>query len=316
MRLRDLIHSRLLALACILFLLLVLTACGEGGSETNVPGPAPDSCGAAQILENGACRTFANRLDERIATPFTANGQPVSLEVVLFRPLQPGPYPTLVFHHGSTGNGSDPSLFGQTWVHKALAAWFVDRGWLVAFPQRRGRGSSDGLYDEGFRPDRSGYSCEAAAALAGAAHALDDTDAITDWLLQRPDVDPARLLAGGQSRGGVLAIAHQARRPGIFRGVINFVGGWLGEGCGDFASVNRSLFVDGAAAMTPSLWLYARNDSFYSVAHGRSSFDAFIAAGGIGQFHELARAAGLEGHFLINDPPLWNAAMAAFIGPF
>jgi dienelactone hydrolase len=315
MRLRKLIHSRLLALACLLFLAWALAACGDGGGGPEPPAPA-DPCGPAGVPDGGACRTFALRLEDRIPTPFIEAGLPVELQVVLYRPLRTGPHPALLFHHGSTGDGSDPSLFAQTWVHRSLAAWFADRGWMVVFAQRRGRGQSGGRYDEGFRPDRSGYSCEAAVALAGAARALEDVNLAADWLLLRPDVDPARLLVGGQSRGGILAVAQLPQRPGRFRGAINFVGGWLGEGCGDFAAVNRTLFEDGAAGMAPALWLYARNDSFYGIGHSRGNFDAFVAAGGTGEFHEYSRAAGLEGHYLINDPPLWGAAVSAFMAAF
>ena len=136
---------------------------------------------------------------------------------------------------------------------------------MVAFPQRRGRGQSDGLYDEGFTLDRSGYSCEHDLALLGAAHALEDLDAITDWLRNRMDVDTTRLLVGGTSRGGILAVAHTAQRPDVYLAAINFVGGWIAEGCGDYRSINRTLFVNGAAFPGPSLWLYGEYDSFYGL---------------------------------------------------
>jgi dienelactone hydrolase len=241
------------------------------------------------------------------------DGEPVSLEVVLFKPEAQGRFPTVVFNHGSTGNGSDPSLFGLTFTSKAVARHFVERGWMVAFPQRRGRGRSDGLYDEGFRPDRGGYSCAQDVALAGAERALDDLDAVTDWLRGRADVDTTRMLVAGTSRGGILSIAHAARRPDVFRGAVNFVGGWLGEGCGDYRSVNRMLFEAGAAFAGATLWLYGLNDSFYGLEHSRSNFAAFTARGGIGEFHEFRRAPGLNGHFLVNDPALWAFTMDEYV---
>jgi dienelactone hydrolase len=311
---------KLPAATCLPFLIIALAACGGGdgggGGDPGLPPPVTDSCGSTAVLEDGACRTFALRIDERATTPFVEDGQPVSLEVVIFRPLADGRYPTLVFNHGSTGDGSDPSQFGLTFTSKAMAAWFVDRGWMVAFPQRRGRGRSDGLYDEGFEPDRSGYSCREDLALAGAERALDDVDAITDWMRNRTDVDTTRMFIGGTSRGGILSVAYVARRPEVYRAAINFVGGWLGEGCGDFQGVNRNLFVEGAGFAGTSLWLYAANDTFYSLDYSRSNYDAVTAAGGVGDFHEFTRAPGLNGHFLINDPVLWGAAMVDFISQF
>ena len=295
--------------------LIVLAACEGGGDgiAQQQPEPIDITCDSTSVLENGACRVVAERIDARATTPFTEDGDPVELEVVLFKPLQGERFPLLVVNHGSTGNGSDPSRFGDTFTHKPTVLHFVERGWMVAFPQRRGRGQSDGLYDEGFTANRSGYSCDATTALAGADRALDDLDAVTDWLRMRSDVDTTRMLVSGSSRGGILSVAYLARRPEVYRGAINFVGGWLGEGCGDFATVNRTLFVNGAAFPGRSLWIYAENDSFYSLAHSQSNFDAFSQAGGVGDFEVLQRDPGLNGHFIINDADRWAEAVDTYV---
>lgn len=315
---RNLISNRSLALACIIFVLLILAACGSGGGSgpTTISEPVRESCDLTSVPENGACRTFAAMAIEQAPTPFIQHGESISLEVVLFKPLYEDRYPTIVFHHGSTGNGSDPSRFGVTFTSKSIAQYFVERGWMVAFPQRRGRGESGGLYDEGFNPDRSGYSCQKDLALGGAAHALEDLDVITDWIRNRADVDATRMFVGGTSRGGILSVAHAAQRPDVYLGAINFVGGWISEGCGDYRPINRTLFVDGAAFPGPSLWLYGDNDSFYSLSYSRTNFDAFTMAGGLGTLLELTRAPGLNGHFVINDPELWEPAMDEFLAQY
>jgi dienelactone hydrolase len=304
-------NKRFLGLAA---LLLALSAC-EGGSDgvTRQPEPVDPICDSTSVLENGECRVFAERIDARAETPFVEDSEPVELEVVLFKPLEGERFPLLVVNHGSTGNGSDPSRFGETFVHKPTTLHFVERGWMVAYPQRRGRGQSDGLYDEGFTPNRSGYSCDATLALAGADRALDDLDAATDWLRMRADVDTTRMLVSGTSRGGILSIAYLARRPEVYLGAINFVGGWLGEGCGDFATVNRTLFVGGAAFPGRSLWIYAENDSFYSLDHSRTNFDAFSRAGGVGDLEILRRESGRNGHFIINDAERWGSVVDAYV---
>lgn len=303
--------KRIAAMAAVV---LLLAGCGGSGSSDPGPEPIIANCNSTSYLINGACEPFAERLDERAATPFFEDGAPVELEVVLFKPLGSiGPLPTVMFNHGSTGDGSDPSLFGQTVIIKSISKFFVDRGWMVAFPQRRGRGQSDGLYDEGFAPDRSGYSCNRDIALAGADRALDDLDAAVDWLRQRSDVDTTNMLVSGVSRGGILSVAHAAKRPDVYRGAINFVGGWIAEGCGDFADINRTLFVAAAAWPGTSTWLYGENDSFYSISHSRSNFDAFTAAGGMGEFHVFQRESGLNGHFVINDLELWEATVDAYL---
>jgi dienelactone hydrolase len=284
------------------------------GSRTLDQRTLQGACVSATAWDGSGCRSFATRSVVRALTPFVENGIEVELEVVLFTPPGPGPFPAVMFNHGSTGDGSDPSLFTLTWTSESVAQFFAARGWLTAFPQRRGRGASDGLYNEGFTANRSGYSCEATIALAGATRALADLDAAVDYLRGRADVDSTRVLAAGWSRGGILAVAHVARRPEVYLGAVNFVGGWLGEGCGDYASVNRTLFVQGAAFQGPSIWLYATSDSFYSLDHSQANFTAFTTAGGQGTFEIFTRAAGLNGHFLVNDSALWGDELATWLG--
>jgi predicted acyl esterase len=96
-----------------------------------------------------------------ITTKLRENDKPVQLEVVIYKPPGDGPFPLLVVNHGSTGLGNNPALFTQTFSYPAFAEMFVKKGYMVAFPQRRGRGKSEGLYDEGFNVDRvQGYACD------------------------------------------------------------------------------------------------------------------------------------------------------------
>lgn len=271
------------------------------------------TCVSASAWDGSTCRAFAVRSVERAPTPFIESGRAVTLEVVIYRPLGPGPFPAVMFNHGSTGNGDDPSQFRITYTSEAIARFFADRGWLVAFPQRRGRGASDGLYDEGFTPDRSRYSCLAAPALAGFERALLDVDAAAEYLATRSDVDATRMLSAGTSRGGILAIVHAAERADLFDGAINFVGGWLGEGCQDSVVVNRATFARGGSFAGPTIWLYGDNDAFYSLSHSRANFDAFVAAGGSGSFRIYTRAPSFNGHFIVNDSSLWTEDLDIFV---
>lgn len=150
--------------------------------------------------------------------------------------------------------------------------------------------------------------------LAGAERALADIDAVTDWLIMRADVDTTQVILAGTSRGGILTIAFLSERPDVYRGGINFVGGWLGEGCPESTAVNQTLFERGSGFGGESLWIYADNDSFYSTAHSRANYDAFTQAGGVGDFLIFTRAAGLNGHFIINDAEVWGGAVDAYLG--
>lgn len=294
---------------------MAVAACGGGpvsASPVATPTPAP-SCSPASAWDGARCVAYAERIVERIPTPFVENGRTVTLEVVIYRPFTAGPYPAVLVHHGSTGNGSDPSLFTQTFTSETIARFFIERGFLVAFPQRRGRGASDGLYDEGFNSARTAYSCVQSIATAGFEHAVADLDAIVAWARSRPDVAPALLVNAGVSRGGVLAVTYAAERPGIFSGAVNFVGGWLGEGCSEGVLTNRALFTRAGRFDRETIWIYGENDSFYSMSHSRSNFEAFRAAGGRGSFHAFTRAPGLNGHLITNDPQSWTPVLDAFV---
>lgn len=253
------------------------------------------------------------RLEERVPTGFVEDGKAISLEIIIFKPTGAGPFPTVMFNHGSTGSGADPSRWGRTTTSESIAQFFNERGWLVAFPQRRGRGKSDGLYDEGFGLDRSRYSCSPPLSLPGLEHALEDVDAVVEYLKARVDVDSERMLLGGVSRGGILSIVHAGTRPDHFNGVINFVGGWIGEGCPDPEAINTVSFRRGAEFQKPTLWLYGENDSFYSMEHSRKNFEAFIDAGGQGTFHSYSLGPGENGHGLVGRPDLWEEVLASFV---
>jgi hypothetical protein len=62
-------------------------------------------------------------------------GAAITLEMIAYRPLDAtGPMPPVVFHHGSTGNGDDPGLFGPTYETRASPP--IDRA-TRARPLRR-----------------------------------------------------------------------------------------------------------------------------------------------------------------------------------
>lgn len=270
---------------------------------------------AVSLVFNAASCWAQERSTVRVPTPFVEGGAPVTLEMVIYKPEGTGPFPTVVFNHGSTGIGNNPVLFKDTWAPERLARWFTQRGWLVAFPQRRGRGQSDGLYDEGFTPGREHYSCDPPLALAGFDHALADIDAAVAWLQKDPAVDTMHMEIAGQSRGGILAIAYAGSHPGVFRGAINFVGGWMSDQCPNSTAdaINPVSFRRGAAFSRPTLWLYGEKDSFYAIAHSRKNFEAFTAAGGKGTFETYALESGLNGHMLIAQQGLWGPAVEAYL---
>jgi dienelactone hydrolase len=282
---------------------------GGGGSRASMT-----RVDLAALTKPDAVVEWTRGKSEFLETGLIEDGRPVRLEAVIFKPNGAGPFPLAVLNHGSTGGGRDPAVAKQTWFAADLADFLNERGWMVAFPQRRGRGKSDGLYDEGFSENRGlGYACDTERSLRGADRALSDVDAAIAALRRRPDVAPTTpVLIGGQSRGAVLAVAYAGLHPAQISGVINFVGGWLGENCSSASVVNRALFERGAHYGRSTIWLYGHGDPFYSIAHSRNNFAAFEKAGGQGSFFEFSSASG-PGHDVYRYPDLWSGPIGKYL---
>lgn len=243
----------------------------------------------------------------QLQTDLIEDGKAINLETVVFKPAGAGPFPLAVVNHGSTGAGTDTAAFTKTWSNPWFAEALNERGWMVAFPQRRGRGKSDGLYDEGFAAERSaGYTCEATRSLAGADRALEDIHAAVGALRQRADVNAVPILLAGNSRGGILSAAYAGLHPKQSHAVINFVGGWISDNCDSADEINQSLFTLAAKNKRETLWLYGKDDSFYSMQHSRKNFKVFQQAGGKGDFIETTVRGENNGHWIMSIPPLWQ----------
>jgi len=261
----------------------------------------------AALVKPDAVVTWSRGVSELLETDLLEDGHPIKLEAVIFKPPGSGPFPLAVFNHGSIGRTATPGVVKQTWVSLEVADFLNKLGWLVAFPQRRGRGKSDGLYEE----ERNSFG-DPAKGLAGADRALTDIDAIIAVLRRRPDVAPGAVLIGGQSRGGVLSVAYAGMRPEQTLGVINFVGGWFGEKYPGAELVNQTLFERGARYGRPTIWLYGQGDRYYSIGHSRKNFAAFENAGGLGKFIEFDMPNDV-GHNVIHYPKLWEGPLGDYL---
>jgi len=259
-----------------------------------------------------AILTGAAWAQEPRMVPVTIDGEQVRLEMRVYEPTAAGPAPTLVFNHGSTGRGTNPEVFTRPLDFPEVARFFVARGWAVVIPARRGRGGSEGRYDEGFWPNLSlGYACDPVLSVAGADRGLRDVEAAMNAILAMPFVDRTRVVIGGQSRGGVLSVAYAGRHAEQVKGVINFVGGWNGARCEHAATINQSIFVRGARYPRETIWLYGDDDPFYPLSHSRANFAAFQAVGGRGAFHELPPELG--GHYIWRRPDRWGPLVEDYL---
>ena len=222
------------------------------------------------------------------------------LEATLYRPNQTGRFPVVVFNHGSTGPGVTP--IDQTLKYPIVARYFVEKGFAFLVPMRRGRGKSEGSYHEG-------YQCGSEAR--GINLAVEDLDGLFTFLREQAWADTSKILIGGVSRGGILSVVYSGRRADMVKGVINFVGGWMGESC--FPDSNAGFFAEAAKKATfPMIWLYADNDNYYSTAAIKTYRAAFEKAGGKGPFH-LFKDIGGNGHYLSSKPLFWRPVLDEYL---
>jgi hypothetical protein len=110
----------------------------------------------------------------------------------------------------------------------------------------------------------------------------------------------------------VLSVVYAGLHPEQALGVVNFVGGWLDEGCPVSELVNQTLFERGAEYSRPTIWLYGGGDHFYSIAHSKKNFAAFEKAGGKGGFFEFDMPSDV-GHNVIHYPELWAGPVGDYL---
>ena len=231
--------------------------------------------------------------------------RPLRLEATLYRPARPDGAPLLIFNHGSTGNFQVSPKVTQRYPE--VAQFFVERGFTVLIPMRRGRGASEGDYLER-------YECENATLDAGVERALEDLDAVMAFAVVQPWFDSTRFVLGGMSRGGLLAVAHAARRGTTARGVLNFAGGWTAEFCERRIGFNARAFGQRKIpSQVPNLWLYAENDRNYGPTYIRAAHVAFVRAGGAAEL-TIFPPIPPDGHiFLPRTPAVWSDTVAAWL---
>jgi len=235
-----------------------------------------------------------------------AGGKRLSLEATLYRPAGGGPHPVVLFNHGSTGGGTVAA--SVTLRPTRQAPFFVERGFAVLAPMRRGRGASEGVSAE--------YegTCDPQILAPGLARGIEDVDAAMTYVRAQPWADAGRVVIAGQSPGGILSVAYAAHRPGAVRAAINFAGGWTRDGCDEGGhGFNQATFsAAGGRARVPMLWLYAEQDRFYSVPWIRRYHLGFAQAGGDAMLHVFP-AFGGEGHRLVDRVEIWQSAANEFL---
>jgi carboxymethylenebutenolidase len=164
----------------------------------------------------------------------------------LYRPAGSGPFPTILYNHGSERQPGPKAV---------LAQLFSSAGYVFFLPHRRSHGRSpndsfvDSLYDRG-----------AAGIVALHEIHLDDQLAALSYLRQLPFVDPNRIAVAGCSYGGIqtiLAVEANAEQKLGLRAAIDFAGGAMSWRS---LSLRNRMVRAVRKATIPVLFIQAEND--------------------------------------------------------
>jgi carboxymethylenebutenolidase len=163
---------------------------------------------AVLAIALGAALTLPSPPSPRIVT-FPSGA--LTLSGVIFVPAGTGPFPAVVYNHGSAAGMLSKQAFD------ALGPVFVRHGWIFFGPYRRGQGLSaqagSFIGDEIDKAKRAGGISAGVATMVRLFETdhLDDQLAALRWLRTQSFVAPKRIAVAGNSFGGIEAVLGSER---------------------------------------------------------------------------------------------------------
>jgi dienelactone hydrolase len=166
---------------------------------------------------------------------------------ILYRPAGAGPFPAVLWNHGSERwPGGQPDL----------ADYFVSKGFVFFMPHRAGHGQSPGHDDTPVGPAVADGTETARAVVASHERINLEVMAAGRWLMERPFVDARAAAMVGCSFGGIQTLLAAEKGMG-FRAFVAFAPGaksWRNRYLRD--RLARAV----ASAQAPVFILQAEND--------------------------------------------------------
>lgn len=184
--------------------LIGLYALGLAACTTSpaTPGPSQPASSDAQVAAaDGSSSSTGEHPRDILKQRVIFESKGLKLVALVFKPPGPGPFPAIVWNHGSERNpGVGPML-------DTIAQEFVPHGYVVFAPLRRGHGFSEGTYIGntlalvGQEKGVDAANKEMVNLLQG--EQLDDQLAGLAYLKQQSYVDRSSLAVAGCSYGGI-----------------------------------------------------------------------------------------------------------------
>lgn len=194
------------------------------------------------------------------------------LKAYLWKPAGPGPFPAVLFSHGSGGNEADITAGMQiTESADILAPFFVKHGYAFLYPFRRGHGPSADqapFMQDVLRREEKEKGREARQHLQFKlliTDQVDDVMAALAFLKTVPGIDIHRIALAGNSFGGQLTLLA-AERDSTIRAVVTFAaaaGSWERSG-----EVRDRLLTAVRKTNAAIMLIHAENDYSTAAGHG------------------------------------------------
>lgn len=237
----------------------------------------------------------------------------VLMESTVFRPPGESKAPLVVINHGSPDtSAARPTMKRPQFT--ALSSYFVQRGYVVVLPLRRGYGATGGRWAEDYG------RCETPDFVGAGLQTASDIQAAIDYMRRQPFVASERTVVVGQSAGGWGTLALSSLNPPGVPAMIDFAGGRAGHQtvpggvCGPGFLVKAAAKY-GSTARVPLLWITTENDSFFAPALVKRMVEAYAGAGGQ-VTHKALGPFAKDGHNLAGSDSgasIWTPLVSEFL---
>lgn len=240
-----------------------------------------------------------------VAVPGTA--APFMLETTVYRPVGKGPVPLVLINHGSPPDPAKRRSEPRTrWVEQSR--WFMNRGFAVVLPMRRGYARSEGEWGEDYG------RCSSPDFVNSGLNTAWDILTVAKYFRGQDFIDGSRVLLVGQSAGGWGVSAASSQKLDGVIGIINFAGGRAKGTCQPNRLV-QAMAEWGKQARLPVLWIYTENNKLFGPSLSQRMAEAY-KAGGVPMDYRLLPAFGEDGHGLFSKRDgmaIWTPIVGGFL---
>lgn len=308
----TIVSSRARIAALAVAVSLALGACGPGGTPsaaaTARPSSQPASAAppATTVAPTVAATAAATSSPALSGLRITFQNGDLTLGGMLWKPAGNGPFPAILWNHGSEqGPGVDGS-------NPLLGPVFAEAGYVFFMPMRRGQGTSEGTWIVDATNAAAPADRPALITRLHTTEQLSDQLAGLAYLRSLEYVDDAKVAAAGWSYGGIQTVLGAGDATAGYVAAVAFTPAsqsWAGN-----PDLQSAMLGAAKAATIPFLFIQAEND--YSLVPTRALTDAIKSDGGTAtrSIYPAFGTTNQDGHeFAVRGSDVWGAEVLAFL---